>query len=74
MQRRLVSIIEITISTAIGFSLSYVCAMLVFPLFGFPVTHEQNFAITGIFTVLSLVRGYGVRRLFNWLHLKGLLR
>ena len=73
MQRRYISLIEITISTAIGFGLSYLCAAIVFPLFGFPVTSRQNLSITGIFTLLSLVRGYGVRRLFNWLHVTGIL-
>jgi hypothetical protein len=36
------------------------------PLFGMPnVTAGKSFAITSIFTVASVVRGYWVRRWFN---------
>ena len=62
------SMIETCASTAIGFGIAYVASLLVLPLFGFAVTHGQNFWITVIFTVISLVRGYFVRRLFNYLH------
>jgi hypothetical protein len=62
------SAIETCASTAIGFGIAYVASMTVLPLFGFAVTHGQNFWITVIFTVISLVRGYFVRRLFNYLH------
>ena len=67
-QTHRMSIVETVTSTAIGFGISYVTSLTVLPLFGFPVTHGQNFAITVIFTVISLARGYGIRRLFNWLH------
>jgi hypothetical protein len=29
----------------------------------------DGFGITVAFTVLSLVRGYALRRVFNWLHI-----
>jgi hypothetical protein len=35
---------------------------------GHDITLAQNFWITCIFTVVSVVRGYGMRRLFNHLH------
>lgn len=62
------SAIESAASTAIGFGIAYAASLLVLPLFGFPVSHGQNFWITVIFTAISLVRGYFVRRLFNHLH------
>lgn len=62
------SAIESAASTAIGFGIAYVASLIVLPLFGFPVSHGQNFWITVIFTAISLVRGYFVRRLFNHLH------
>ena len=67
-QSRRMSIIETTASTAIGFGVSYLVSLTVLPMFGFPVTHRENFAIVCIFTVASLARGYFVRRLFNSLH------
>ena len=62
------SIIETCASTAIGFGVAYVASYTVLPLFGHHVTHGQNFWITAIFTAISLLRGYFVRRLFNRLH------
>lgn len=64
-QSRRLSAIETVASTAIGFVISYVTSYVVLPLFGFDVTHGQNFSITCIFTGISLLRGYFVRRLFN---------
>jgi uncharacterized membrane protein (DUF485 family) len=62
------SAIETAASTAIGFVVAYFTNLIVLPAFGHPVTHGQNLGIATIFTVVSIVRGYGVRRLFNWLH------
>lgn len=67
-QSRRMSVVETAASTAIGFGISYIVSLTVLPLFGFPVTHGENFAIVCIFTVASLARGYFVRRLFNAWH------
>lgn len=67
-QSRMQSAIETAASTAIGFVIAYVASNTVLPLFGHHVTHGQNFWITVIFTVISLIRGWCVRRLFNRLH------
>ncbi len=53
--------------------MAIVSQIVVFPLFGIHVPLATNFAIGGFFTVISIVRGYFVRRLFNSLHVKGLL-
>lgn len=67
-QTRMQSAIETVASTAIGFVIAYVASYTVLPMFGHHVTHGQNFWITFIFTVISLIRGWLVRRLFNRLH------
>lgn len=64
-QSRLHSLIETVTGTLIGFVMSLCLAALVFPAFGHAFTLSQNFWITVIFTVASIVRGYAVRRLFN---------
>lgn len=64
-QSRLHSFIEAWASTVIGFVMSMVLSAVVFPAFGHAFTLMQNFWITLIFTVASIIRGYGVRRLFN---------
>jgi len=59
------SLIEATISTLVGFGISYFAWILIIaPLFDLPISHATNFAITCIFTVISLARGYLVRRMF----------
>ena len=67
-QTRLQSLAETVASTAIGFVVAYAATWAVFPAFGYPVTHTDNLWITTIFTAISLLRGWMVRRLFNHLH------
>lgn len=67
MQTRRQSLIETVVGVAIGFALSMVASVIVYPLFGHSFTLAQNAGITVVFTVLSIARGYGVRRFFNWL-------
>lgn len=67
-QKRRHSLLETALSTAIGYVVAVVTQIAVFPLFGIDIELHQNLGIGAIFTAVSLVRGYGVRRLFNWLH------
>lgn len=64
-QSRLGSLIEALINTCIGFAINYTANMLIFPLFGFDITPGANFALGLIYTVISVVRSYCVRRWFN---------
>ena len=73
MQKKTHSLLETCISTAIGFGVAFVANATILPLFGFTPTLSQNFWITVFFTVVSVIRGYFVRRLFNWLHVKAYL-
>jgi hypothetical protein len=59
------SAIETVASTAIGFGVSYVANIIILPLYGYQVTHGDAFGMSIIFTVLSLIRGFYVRRMFN---------
>ena len=49
----------------IGFTINWVANMLIFPVFGFNVTGGQAFSMGLIFTAISLVRSYVIRRWFN---------
>lgn len=64
-QTRLGSLIEVCFNTAIGLAISQVANMLIFPLFGFNVSAGQAFSIGVIYTAISVIRGYVVRRFFN---------
>jgi predicted DNA-binding transcriptional regulator len=60
------SLVEACINTASAFFLSLlIWQYLVAPLYGFRVSWQDNFGITTIFTIASILRGYVWRRVFN---------
>lgn len=63
-QTRKQSAIETVAGVAIGFVVSVLASMVVFPAFGHAFSFGENIGITVIFTILSIARGYAVRRLF----------
>ena len=67
IQSRRMSVIETTSSTAIGYVVALTTQIIVFPWFGVTVSVGQNLTNGAIFTVVSIIRGYAVRRLFNWI-------
>lgn len=73
MQKKRHSFLEACLGTAIGFLIAVATQMLVFPLFGIKTSTETNLAIAGIFTLVSIIRSYFIRRFFNLLHAKGIL-
>jgi len=64
-QSKLHSIIESITQTVIGLVTSIVLQMVLYPLLGIPVSFKQNLIITAVFFVVSIIRGYVVRRIFN---------
>lgn len=70
MQSRSFSLLETIVSTAIGFLVSMAVLELVNQAWNLQLRAHDNFLITCIFTIASLLRGYGVRRAFNWYHHK----
>jgi len=65
MQSRLGSLIEAAVNTALGWSINFVANLIVLPRFGFHVTPLDAAGIGVVFTVISIARGYLVRRWFN---------
>lgn len=60
------SIAEAWFNVAVGFSINFCCNLLILPLFGFhDLTLSKNFAIGLLYTVISLVRSFILRRYFN---------
>ncbi len=64
-QTRLGSLIEVCINILIGFSINWIANMYILPLYGFAITGGQAFSMGLIFTVISVVRSYVIRRWFN---------
>lgn len=65
MQTRKQSLCESAVNTAFGFIVSLFTNILVLPLFDIHVDIQTDFYITIIFTVVSLIRSYVIRRFFN---------
>jgi hypothetical protein len=64
-QTRAMSAVEAVTNVAVGFGAALLTQILVFPLFGISILWHENFAIAAIFTAISLVRSYAVRRAFE---------
>ena len=64
-QTRRTSAVEAAANTAIGFLLSWALAVVVYPLCGIQATGGQTLLATLAFTLLSVVRSYAMRRLFE---------
>lgn len=64
-QTRIGSLIEAIINVCIGFAINFTANMFIFPLFGFHITASANLVLGLIYTVISVVRSYCIRRWFN---------
>ena len=65
MQTKKRSLIESVINTVIGLITSFLIQLIIYPLLNIPVSFGQNVIITSVFFIVSILRGYLVRRLFN---------
>ncbi len=68
MQSRLGSATESVINVLVGFGLALAAQMVLFPLAGITVPVSTHLGLSAVFTVLSLVRSYVLRRVFNQWH------
>ena len=65
-QTRIESLIEISINISTGFIVALLTwTYVVIPLWNIDVTMVDNLAITGLSTVVSIIRSYFWRRFFN---------
>ena len=64
-QSRTMSAAESVANVAIGFGIALATQVVVFDALKIPVSLEQNLWIGVVFTVVSLVRSYLLRRMFN---------
>lgn len=67
MQTKKMSLIETVLSVLIGYIVALLSQIVVFPLFDIEVSLIDNLLIGLLFTVISIIRGYYIRRLFNWI-------
>jgi hypothetical protein len=59
------SALESITNVVVGLVMSIVTQMILYPILNIPVSFSQNLIITGVFFVISFIRGYAIRRFFN---------
>jgi len=64
-QSKLGSLAEAVVNTALGLVIAMVATAAICKAYAIPMTWENNFIITFWMTVLSVLRSYLLRRLFN---------
>ena len=69
-QSRLMSLVESLANVLAGYGVAVTTQILVFPLFGLVVTIAENLMIGLIFTAVSIVRSYALRRSFEALRVR----
>jgi len=65
MQSRCQSLIEAITNVVVGYALAVITQIIVFPWFGLQVSLSDNLAIGALFVMISLLRSYALRRLFE---------
>jgi hypothetical protein len=64
-QSRRMSLIEAVTNVALGYVLAVATQILVFPWFGLHASLGDNLVLGAVFTAISLVRSYALRRFFE---------
>ena len=65
MQSKKDSLIESLTSTTIGWLIGVILNLTVLPLFDYNITVVDSLLVSLIFTAVSVIRGYIIRRWFN---------
>lgn len=73
MQTRWHSFIESAVGTAIGFIVSLISQLIIFPIFDIVVSMSVHLIIVLYFTVISIIRVYCIRRVADRITERALL-
>ena len=65
MQSKKQSLIETLTSVFVGWLIGVILNLTILPLFDYNITVVDSLWVSLIFTVISVVRGYLIRRFFN---------
>ena len=64
-QSRRMSLVEAAANVVIGYGIAVATQVVVFPIFGIHITLADDLAIGLVFAVVSLARGFMLRRVFE---------
>lgn len=70
-QSRRMSFVEALANVGVGYGVAVATQIAVFPQFGLETTMSENLTIGAIFTVVSIVRSYSLRRVFEIIRMRG---
>ncbi len=70
-QSRVMSATESIVNVAVGYAVAVLAQLAVFPMFGMTVRLSDNLLIGLIFTVVSIVRSFTLRRVFEAVRTRG---
>ena len=70
-QSRLMSLVESVANVAVGYGIAVLTQILIFPIFGLHTTLAQNLQMGGIFTGVSILRSFLLRRVFEAIRVRG---
>ena len=65
-QSRIASAAEVATNITTGFAINWAANVTILPAMGYQITGGQAFGMGLIITVISVIRGYVIRRAFNW--------
>lgn len=65
MQSKTQSLIESVFNVVIGYVVALFSQLAIFPLFDIHIPLTDNLLIGAFFTIVSIIRSYVIRRLFN---------
>ena len=67
MQLKRHSFIEAWVNIIVGYTINILANFVIFPIWGWSITLKQNIEIGIVYTVISLIRSYCLRRAFTHL-------
>ena len=67
MQLKKHSLFEAITNIVVGYTINLLANFVIFPLWGWTISLKQNIEIGVIYTVISLIRSYCLRRTFTHL-------
>lgn len=73
-QTRLMSLVESVANVIVGYGVAVVTQLVVFPWFGLPARLDDAMAIGAIFTIISILRSFLLRRGFEAVRVGGQFR
>jgi hypothetical protein len=65
IQTRTTSLIESIANVVIGYGVALLSQIIIFPIYGIDINLKTNIVIGFWFTLISIIRSFTIRRLFN---------